>query len=163
MRRGFTLIETSIYIALFGLLMTGAVVAAYNLLEGSSRAQTRTMLQEEGAFVHGKIEWALRGADTVSTPASNAVAASLTVSTYDGTTITIDRAGTDMRLDEGSAPQVLNTSAVGVTKLLFAHTLASGNGTHPETVQFSFEVQALTRNGMLLSERFPTTTIALRH
>ncbi|MES2059838.1 MAG: prepilin-type N-terminal cleavage/methylation domain-containing protein [Patescibacteria group bacterium] len=61
-KRGFTLIELVIYIALFGVLMTGASVATYQLLEGGTRNETAVAIQEEGSFLNRKINWALTGA-----------------------------------------------------------------------------------------------------
>ena len=76
--RGFTLIETIIYIALFAVLMSGAMMGAYNLLEGGGRNKTAIGIQEEGTFMNRKVNWALTGASAVSASA-------------DGTTLTITR------------------------------------------------------------------------
>lgn len=65
-RRGFTLIEVIIYIALFSLLMTGGIMAGYQIIETSDRAQARSVAIEETLFVLRKIEWALRGATAVT-------------------------------------------------------------------------------------------------
>ena len=53
---GFTLIEVLVYLALFGLIMSGAVVSAYQMFEASGRNQTRAMIQEEGDFIVAKID-----------------------------------------------------------------------------------------------------------
>ena len=45
--------ETMIYIALFGILMSGAVIGAYNLLDGGSKNIISTRIQEEGTFIDG--------------------------------------------------------------------------------------------------------------
>lgn len=60
-RAGFTLIETIIYIALFGLLIGGAVVTSFNLLEGSSKLGGGISADAEGNFILQKINWALTG------------------------------------------------------------------------------------------------------
>src|SRR5437667_361850 len=48
---GFTLIETILYIALLTILLSGAVFASYNLIEGSGRLKTNININEEGGFV----------------------------------------------------------------------------------------------------------------
>ena len=162
MHKGFTLIETIIYLALFAVLMTGALVAAYNLKEGGERMQTRAMLQEEGTFLLGKIEWSMLGASSIDEPGANAAGTTLCVTKSDGTTVILDRMGMSVRIDTGSGPQPLTGEDVRVMNMLFSHTLAKGSDIVPEEVQVSFEVETLTPNGMRVSERFPTTTIALR-
>ena len=162
MHKGFTLIETIIYLALFSVLMTGALVAAYNLLEGEQRMQTRAMVQEEGNFILGKFERTMLGASSIDEPIANTTGTTLRVTKSDGGTVTLERRGTSVRIDTGSGPQPLTGEDVRVMNMLFSHTLAKGSDIVPEEVQVSFEVETLTPNGMRVSERFPTTTIALR-
>lgn len=63
MNRGFTLIEAIIYIALLGLIMTGAVATAYQLLSGAGSLATKNTAGEEGNFVLRKLDWALSSID----------------------------------------------------------------------------------------------------
>ncbi len=64
MKRGFTLIETLIYIALFALLIGGGISSAFSLIASSDRIGTQAMLEEEGNFLLAKIGWALEQPDT---------------------------------------------------------------------------------------------------
>jgi len=57
--KGFTLIETLIYIALFGIILTGVITAAYPLITGADRLSQRVTAESEAAFVLHKIAWAL--------------------------------------------------------------------------------------------------------
>lgn len=169
-QKGTTLIELTIYLGLFGILVGGAVVGAFNIFEGSSRSQTRAMLQEEGDFLLGKINWVLSGAQSIASPPASptgTVGTSLLVSKWDttiGNPILISLSGTDLSISTSSNPtgQILNNADVRVSRLLFTHTQASGDNANPETIQFSFTVSALTPNGMTVSEYFPTTTVAVR-
>ena len=56
---GFTLIETLIYIALFGIILTGVITAAYPLITGADRLSQRVTAESEAQFVLHKIGWAL--------------------------------------------------------------------------------------------------------
>ena len=58
MTRGFTLIETVLYIGLMGILMTGTLLIVYQLLQSSSHTNAKTTLQNEGTFVLRKLDWA---------------------------------------------------------------------------------------------------------
>ena len=49
--QGFTLIEVVIYIALFSLLLGGAFVTAYQLIDNSRELNVKNRVQEEGNFL----------------------------------------------------------------------------------------------------------------
>ncbi len=66
--KGFTLLETLIYIALFGVLMSGALVTVYELLISSERTSSSVATITEGEFINRKLSWALSGAYAVSVP-----------------------------------------------------------------------------------------------
>ena len=71
--KGFTLIETLIYIALFGVILTGVITAAYPLITGAEKLSQRVVAESESTFVLHKIGWALSSApisniDDVSMP-----------------------------------------------------------------------------------------------
>jgi len=78
-RKGFTLIEVIIYIALFSLLLGTAFTATFELINESSKLGTRNTLQEEGNFVIRKMNNLMTGASSFSTSG-----AQLVVNKYDG-------------------------------------------------------------------------------
>lgn len=134
--------ESVIYIALFGLLITGAVVGAYNLLEGGQRNIAATGIQEEGTFLNRKINWALSsatdatvsgGGDTITIIRPDLGAESPLVVSGDGTTITITR-------DTGAAVQ-LNSDRYPVSNLEFEYSDIDGPGGRPPSVSVSFLVK----------------------
>ncbi len=67
---GFTLIETIIYIALFGVLMSGALVTIYALLGSVESNQRFEAAYSEGLFINKKIAWELSFATDVVVMAS---------------------------------------------------------------------------------------------
>lgn len=66
MKKGFTLIETLIYIALFTLILGSAFVISYQLIAGSSNINSKNIAQAEIDFVLKKINWSLTGMTKVS-------------------------------------------------------------------------------------------------
>lgn len=162
----FTLIETIIYLGLFGILMGGAVVAAYNLFESSSRGQTHALVQEESDFLIAKINWVLSGTKSVTTPPAGVPGSSLTVAKWDtalGDPMVVALSGTDITLSRGGNPAVvLNNSNVRITSLVFTHTLASGDGLNPESVNTTLTLTALTPTGQPVT-RTVGSTVYLRH
>ncbi len=166
--RGFTLIETIIYLALFSILMGGAVVTAYNLFESSSRAHTIAMIQEEGDFLLGKVDWMLYGAEAITAPSAGTTCTTnctLSVVKWDtsiGNPLQLCLAGTDMRFSTSSATcvtgPILNNADVSVTTLTIMHATSSGDGINPEFASTTFTLQARTPAGALITRSFSSVS-----
>ncbi|MFZ2621122.1 MAG: prepilin-type N-terminal cleavage/methylation domain-containing protein [Minisyncoccia bacterium] len=84
---GFTIIEVVIYIALFSILMTGCLTVAYQLLDGSGKLNSKSVIENEGNFVLRKFAWVLTGIDPaiVPTTGGSGCLQTLTISKTDST------------------------------------------------------------------------------
>ncbi|MDE2399790.1 MAG: prepilin-type N-terminal cleavage/methylation domain-containing protein [Patescibacteria group bacterium] len=147
-KKGFTLIEVIIYIALFSLLMGTALVAAYQLIDGSGKLSTKNTTQEEGNFVMRKIDWALTGVQSITTPSSGTTN-NLVVNKYDGNTITIDLTGTNPKKIEikestnGNAFLPIITDNVSISNLQFTYLAPTGSAPIGITATFT-----ITKDGV---------------
>jgi type II secretory pathway pseudopilin PulG len=65
-QKGFTLIETIIYIALFFIIIGGGMVGAYQIVQNTDRTEARTVLEQDSNFILRKIDWAITGAINVN-------------------------------------------------------------------------------------------------
>ncbi len=164
-QRGVTLIELVVYIALFSLIIGGAIVTAYQIFESSGRSQTHAMLQEEGNFLLAKINWTLSGVQTITAPAlpsagqACSTSNTLAATKWDATigTMVIDLAGSDMRLARGgNPPNILNNSNVAITGLLFKYCYLGGN--NPASVTTNFTLRSKSTNGLPIIQDFFMTT-----
>lgn len=128
MERGFSLIETIIYLSLIGLIIGGAVAASYSLIEGSGHLDTNAATQEEGSFVIRKIDWALAGASRLDFSGTKELA----IHRYDGLTVVIKQAQARivMSQDGGATFLPLTSDQVAVTDLVFQEQ-ASVSGAPP--------------------------------
>ncbi len=156
-QRGFTLIETLVYLGLFALLLGGAVVAAYNVVESSGRNLTQAMVQEEGGFLAAKINWAISGATGVNLPLLGNTSSELQLSKTSGAVdIDLDPAtNKDMRISVGGGSALtLNNSNVSVTPLQFQH-LGAANAAEWVTATFTLSVK--TPEGHVIARDFTTT------
>lgn len=162
---GFTLIEVLIYLALFSILMGGAVVAAYHLFDSSTKTGTRTMLQEERDFMMSKIDWVLGGAKAVTAPSAGVIGSSLTVVKWDttlGDPMTVAVSGGNLVLTRGTnLPVLLNNTNTTVSNISFSHIKDSGDGTVPEAVETVLTLSALTTTGAVVT-KIATSTVYLR-
>ena len=139
-KKGFTLIEVIIYIALFSLLMGTAFVTAFGLIEGSGKLSAKTTTQEEGNFVLRKINWALTGISNDTADITNPPK----VSPYTSNTLSIKKwlTGTKIPVEidydainrrimmkEGTGSLLpITTNNVKVTNLQFQFISSSGSG-----------------------------------
>jgi len=136
MKKGFTLIEVIIYIALFSILIGTAFVTAFQLIDSANKLNTKTILQEEGNFVMRKLNWAMTGLDSSFTPS---------IVTYSACNqkITLHKLGYPLNpieirlntasstiefIENGGSPTPITTENVSVTCLQFVTIPATGTG-----------------------------------
>jgi prepilin-type N-terminal cleavage/methylation domain-containing protein len=141
MNRGFTLIESIVYIALLGLIMTGTVATAYQLVSSSGSLATKNMAGEEGNFVLHKLNWTLSSASILDT----SVAHQLTVTRHDGVTVVIKLNGNEVDMKEGGGSFLpITTGNVTVSSFTFVDIPVVG--TSPEGI-----TATLVLNGLMFS------------
>jgi prepilin-type N-terminal cleavage/methylation domain-containing protein len=130
--RGFTLIEMVVYIALMGLLMTGVLVCAFDLIQSSQKTGGKTAVQEEGTFALRKIQWAF--ADMSAAPTLGGSGCTQTISIaktgYPLNPIEFRRNATnnsiEMREGGAGAYSAITTSNVSASCLKFYAIAAVG-------------------------------------
>ncbi len=153
MNKGFTLIETIIYIALFAIVIGGGMVATYNIIESTNAGTNHVVLQEEANFLLRKINWALTGATSICSTGSKLVITKITPVSCptSANLISFDLNGSNIIITKGtSSPVILNSSSITVLALSFALTTI---GTGVKT-QFTLTT---VQNGRKASQIFSTT------
>lgn len=138
-KQGFTLIETILYIALLGMLLSGVIVASYQLIDSTRKVDSKNITQQEGNFVIRKIDWALNGMTTVTNPiASVPYASTLDVVSNSATHVVIRFNSVTHKIEmseNGSAYQSLTTDAASTTAIQFHYI--PRNGTAPAGMEAS--------------------------
>lgn len=140
-KRGFTLIETVIYTALFSVIIGLTVGAVYQIIEGSGNLQKNIIADSEALFLTRKIEWALSGVSVVNSPTSGLTGTSLSVDkiNYAQNPIVFDLDSNNLRVKKGLAsPVILNSVNVTISDLQFEH-LAKGLY-RPAAIKTAFKV-----------------------
>lgn len=112
MQKGFTLIETLIYIVLLSVILGASLGISSQILTTSGKNGGKIATQQEADFVLRKIDWALTGAITGSVNVPN----SSRLEAKNGTLIFIFDNSTGV-LSLNSIP--LNTSNAKITALIF--------------------------------------------
>jgi Tfp pilus assembly protein PilE len=124
--KGFTLIETVIYIALLGLIMSLALLGAYQILEASAGASNKTTLQEESSFILRKINWAMTGISAAPTVGGSGCTQTLHTAKYDGTTVDIRLNGGNVEMRENALSYAPITTANVATSCLTFQAISVG-------------------------------------
>ncbi len=140
MRRGFTLIETVVYIGLVAFIIGGAVAVSFNIIEGSFRLDRKTVIQEEGSFVVRKIEWALSSASDVDT----SVVGELRIIRHDGLAIVIKREQKNLSMSEDGGDTFLPLTSDRVSVSDFIIENASTTGAGPRGVEITLVIDDAT-------------------
>lgn len=143
MQKGFTLIETLIYLALFSIIIGGFLVTAFQIIQGNDSAQQKAVIEEESNFLLRKIDWALSGVGNINIPPSGLSGSTLSV-TKPGLPVgqnplVFNFNSGNIQLQRGAgASTILNSSNVTISNLLFNHIPASAQ--KPEAVKASFNI-----------------------
>ena len=136
---GFTLIETILYVGLFGLIMSGAVQAAYQLLESGHRNQIAISTQEEGIFLSRKINWALTGATNVTVNAGKNVLIVTRPDLLSESPLVVEATTSTMTLKRtGGTAKNLSGDRFEVTDVSFIKTPATGGA--PLSIETKFSI-----------------------
>lgn len=132
--RGFTLIESVVYIALLGFLMSSTLLAVYTISQNADVFVAKTAGSDEGAFVVGKLNWALSDLSTITTPSSG-YGQTLTIVRSDGTQIDVRLQSGAVQMREGGTGSyvALTTPNVTVSSLGFQYLSGTPSGIEAST------------------------------
>ncbi len=138
---GFTLLETLIYAALLGVIITFAVGTMYSIVQGSSSLNDKIVIEEEAHFLLRKIEWTLTGVETINIPSVGSSSSTLSVAKFNFSSnpVVIDLNGENVRIRRGTgSPAVLNSGRVAVGALTFTHNAAVGSA--PAAIRVTLDI-----------------------
>jgi prepilin-type N-terminal cleavage/methylation domain-containing protein len=116
MKKGFTLIETLIYIALFTILIGAGFSTAFSLIQSGESLSSRTVTNSEIDFVLRKIDWALNGATNISISSNNLI---ITKGLSNSVEIGLNTESKIYVKENGGNPILLSTDNVKVEHLNF--------------------------------------------
>ncbi len=154
---GFTMIEMIVYLALFGILVGGAIVSVYAMFESQARNQNHAMVTQEGNYILGKIDWAITGATSIDTTQPNQLLIMRNgIPAGENPLIFLVTSGNIYmyRNTISGTAQPLNNSNIIITNLVFTHTLGTGDGLTPESIKASFTINTKTSTGLPYSQDF---------
>lgn len=129
--KGFTLIEVIIYAAVTVIILTFAILSAYQIIEGSDRAEHQRQLAENQRFLEQKIYWLLQGVSTIDVPVSGATGAVLSVNKLNfpdnPVVIDVDAGVVRLKRGTGAALAITDEAYVEAQNISFHQLSLSGH------------------------------------
>jgi len=142
MTKGSTLIELIVYLALFSVIMGGAVISVHSMAETSGNNETKVMMLAEGLFLQAKIQWALSNVDVVYNPVTNSICTtgcslSIKKQNPDRRLMTLSHEGNNAVISyDGGAKKILNSSNIVVSDFSITNT-DEGDGKNSIVINFN--------------------------
>jgi type II secretory pathway pseudopilin PulG len=137
-QKGFTLLETLVYIALIMFVMGAGIAGAYYLIDSSDSDNAEINTLAEAEFLLRKIDWVLTGVNTINVPAPGSDAPKLSVNkTVGPNPIEIETSSEQAQIKRGGGPtEILTGDRVKITGMKF--TLIDNLAPKPDAVKAEF-------------------------
>lgn len=137
--RGFTLLETLIYLTLFTILFIGIIGSSVGFFTGAEQVSALVVKENESAFVVRKINTLLNSANAIVSPTSGNGGSILTFTTYAGDEYTITTTNGALTLKKNNNPaSILTAERVSFSNFSTKHTPQTGG--LPRFFEYSFNV-----------------------
>ena len=146
-QHGFTLIELLLYMIIVSSLLVGVTLFYATASDSRIKNQSISEVNQQGAFIMGKITQSIRNADNIVAPALAASDSILTIAvpTAALSPTTFSLSGTNILMKEGTGAEVaLNSNTVQIQNLVFKNLSSSTAQGH---IQVSFDVKRVNTNG----------------
>jgi type II secretory pathway pseudopilin PulG len=151
LKSGFSLIETTLYIALFSIFIGGSLISVYNLSESGLKNSDRALITDEGNFISSKIDFIIEKSSTINLPPDNSSSIILSVipnNTASGSPIILSKSGDYIEIKKGTnTPIKINGENFPISNLNFYHFTASTSTTTLKYIRTSFVLKSKTRDG----------------
>lgn len=116
MRRGFTLVELILYLAIVSVIFAALIPFAWNVIEGGTKSEVQQEVTTNAWFMMEKIKSKIRNARSVTV-----VPTELTITNADNSMTTISWVSNNLQLTEGTSTVNLNSADTTVTGLVFTN------------------------------------------
>lgn len=121
-QKGFTLIETLLYLSLSSIMIL--VIASFwgTLIESRDRSESMSIVNSEGTYLVNSIAQIIRNADSITSPTATNSAGAITMTTFvpaeSPTVIALSGSNINLTLGAG-APVQLNSTRTIINSLVF--------------------------------------------
>lgn len=158
--QGFTLIELIIYMGLLAVFMVIMTDLLSSILDVRTQSTAQSFVTSDGDYLRHRLEYDVRRATAITTPATNGTTSTTLGLTIGGSTTTFSVSGTDFLRTVGGVSDILTTSDVKISS--FSATRV-GNGTGRDTVKVLYTLTSKrTAHNLPAEEKSFALTIGVR-
>lgn len=146
-KRGFTLIEMLLYMAILSIVMGGFVIFAITVFQTRIKAEAVSVVETQGNMAMEQILKSIRLGTVINTPAAGVSASSASINVFDGvkSPTLFDLNSGAIRIKEGASAYVNLTPAnVTVSNLSFQNLTQTGA---PGVIRVSYTLTSINSSG----------------
>lgn len=158
-KKGFTLVELLISMALYSIILTVLLTLFATILEVRLSAEGSSSVEQDGKYILSRMIHDIPSATSITTPASSGDQTTTLVFSNGASTYTYALINGNLTLDDGSSSQNLNGFNTSISNLTFTRL---GGVTGKPTVKITFRVNSKTIIGNRNEIRDFNTTLGLR-
>jgi type II secretory pathway component PulJ len=131
--KGFTLLETMIYLALFALIIGGGLLAVFQILQGSGSNENQILVLEEANFLMHKIDSALTGASNI-TVSENSFSV-----VKDSALLKFSAVDKNLNIKRNAEPEIIiNSSRMAISNVSMEKL--EGSSSQPDGIRIGFTI-----------------------
>ena len=146
--KGFTLIELIVYVALFAIFITGAILFSFDVIYGREKSFNQQIVQQNARIALSRITYEVSRAQDIQSLSPTQLILTNGVSQ---TTISLE--GQTIRFSSGGlGPYDLTSNQVAVTNLLFTDLTSPGNDAKSVSITLTLRQAEPAASGQLTAE-----------
>jgi hypothetical protein len=150
MKKGVTIVEMIVYVAVLSLIATAFVTMSINMMSLKSKTVSQQEIESNLRFISQKINYEIRNAKAISATTATSITLTTVDSSRDPTVF--DLSGGDIRMGFGSAgscpstsPCILNSTMVNIST--FSVTDMSDAGGKTENIRYTIAGNYINNTG----------------
>lgn len=145
-KRGFTLVEIILYMALLSVFLITLVDILVSVLDVQLESQATSAVDIDSRFISSRLNYDILRASSISTPANLGDTANSLVVVIGGVNYTYSLSGGNLVLNDSSTADNLNSSQSSVTSISF-QKLGSAGGKETVRVVYTLESETSRASG----------------
>jgi len=158
-RKGFTLIELSLFMGLFSIILLVLTTIFAELVQKQLEIQSMSAVESDKSYILSRLEYDLGRADAITIPAGTGDTSAQLELDIDGNSYTYQLNGTALETDNNGDVQRLNNTRTEVSNLSFQRIENSGG---VPTIAISMDIISVVQEASGKRSTTIDTTLGIR-
>ncbi len=136
--KGFTFVETILYVSIVSIILTALIPFAWDIIETGSQSAVQQEVSSNARYISEEIKYQIRNASGINSVTSSSISLSETISAINPTVITWTAPNLTIKQGAGSTIQ-LNSNDTNISSFTFTNNTSGDNAT--KNISFLFTAQ----------------------